>query len=68
MLICNVNVGDSISCLYPMNGNRNILKARKGFVEAKGTGPKGDYVKVQLTDGTYRTFSAKRMVDVAVGA
>lgn len=68
MLVCNVNVGDSISCLYPKNGNRNVLANRAGKVEAKGVGPKGDYIKVQLTDGTYRTFSAKRIVDLAVSA
>jgi hypothetical protein len=64
MLVCDVNVGDRISCLYPRNGNRNVLANREGFVEAKGTGPSGEYVKVQLTDGTYRTFSTKRIVDL----
>jgi hypothetical protein len=64
MLVCNVNVGDRISCLYPKNGNRNVLANREGYIEAKGNGPAGEYVKVQLTDGTYRTFSTKRIVDL----
>lgn len=66
MLIANVTVGDRISCLYPRNGNRNVLANREGFVEAKGTGPAGDYLKVQLNDGTYRTLSTKRIVDLEV--
>lgn len=64
MLVCNVNIGDRISCLYPRNGNRNVLANREGLVESKGTGPAGEYVRVQLTDGTYRTFSTKRIVDL----
>jgi hypothetical protein len=64
MLVCDVNVGDKCVCLYPRNGNRNVLANREFFVEAKGTGPSGDYIKAQLTDGTYRTFSTKRIVDL----
>lgn len=66
MLVCNVSVGDRISCLYPKNGYRNILASREGLVESTGTGPNGEYVKVQLNDGTYRTFSSKRIVDLKI--
>lgn len=66
MLVCDVNVGDKCTCLYPRKGNTNILANREFFVEKKGTGPNGEYVKAQLTDGTYRTFSTKRIVDLQV--
>lgn len=67
MQICNVtiNVGDAAKCKYPMNGNRNILKDRNiKRVEATGTGPMGKYLKVELEDGTFRTFSERRIVDL----
>jgi len=66
MLVCDVNVGDKCTCLYPKNGNRNVLVNREFFVESKGNGPAGEYVKAQLVDGTYRTFSTKRIVDLQV--
>jgi hypothetical protein len=66
MLVCNVNIGDRVSLLYPRNGTRNVLAGRDGLVESKGNGPAGEYIRVQLNDGTYRTFSSKRIVDLKV--
>lgn len=56
-------VGQNLSCLYPIHGNRNILKTRKGKIERSGVGPHGQYATVQLLDGSYRTFREDRMVD-----
>lgn len=69
MQICNVPVNACITCKYPVHGNRNILKNREGRIEAVGKNKFGEeYIKVQLTNGTFRTFSANRIVNLQVVA
>jgi len=58
--------GQHITCKYPMNGVRNILKARKGTIEKTGKGPNGPYIILNLGDGGYRTLRRDRMIDVKV--
>jgi hypothetical protein len=65
--IVSVKAGDKFYCKYPKHGNRNLLVNRDGFVESTGVGPAGEYVKLQMTNGMYRTLSTKRMVDVKIG-
>jgi len=36
-------------------------------VENVGVGPAGEYIKLKMADGMYRTLSTKRMVDVKIG-
>ena len=62
----NVNVGDHVSCKYPMRGTRNILTNRKGIVEKAGTGAQGPYVQLRLDSGEFRTLSLKRAVDLVI--
>jgi hypothetical protein len=59
-------VGTKLNLKYPMNGTRNILVCRSGVVENSGIGPAGPYVQMRLSNGQFRTFSNKRMVDATI--
>ena len=58
------SVGDVIKCKYPKHGNRNILVNRQGSVVQVGIGPAGPYAKLEMVDGSARTLSENRMIDV----
>jgi hypothetical protein len=60
------SVGTKLNLKYPKNGTRNILVSRSGVVENSGIGPAGPFVQMKLTNGQYRTFSNKRMVDATI--
>ena len=57
-----IKVGSVIKCLYPKNGNRNILTAQQGRVEKIGR----DWLTIQRTDGSYRTLSGLKIVSPVV--
>jgi hypothetical protein len=57
-----VKVGNVLKCLYPKNGNRNILTAQEGRIEKVGQ----NWVTIQRTDGSYRTLSGLKIVSPVV--
>ena len=66
MLMNKVRVGNLISCLYPLNGKRNILTKQEGRVER--VAKNGSWVTIEREDGSYRTLSGCKMVNPAVTA
>lgn len=58
----NFSVGDSIQCLYPKHGRRNILCKRTGEVVKVGRSRNGSFVTIQEPSGAYRTLSLTKMV------
>lgn len=57
-----VKVGSVIKCLYPKNGNRNILVTQQGRVEKVGR----NWVTIEREDGSYRTLSGLKIVSPVV--
>lgn len=57
----SVRVGKIVSCLYPKNGNRNILTKQEGRIERVGKGR--TWITIQKNDGSYRTLSGSKMVN-----
>jgi hypothetical protein len=57
-----VLIGAMVTLLYPVHGVRNILKRRTGQVVKRGKG----WFTLQLNDGSYRTFSHRRCVDLKI--
>lgn len=57
-----VKVGNVLKCLYPLNGNRNILTAQEGRIEKVGR----NWVTIQRNDGSYRTLSGLKIVSPVV--
>jgi hypothetical protein len=55
-------VGSVVDVLYPLHGNRNILRSISGVVEKRGIGPNGKYITVDCANGGYRTLSLKKIV------
>lgn len=71
MLVTNVKVGDIITCQYPSNKCKsgNMLKNRKGKIEVIGAGTNskgGPYIKILQEDGTYRTLSNSKIVNLQI--
>lgn len=64
MLMNKVRVGNLISCLYPLNGKRNILTKQEGRVER--VAKNGTWLTIEKTDGSYRTLSGTKMVNALV--
>jgi len=51
-----------INVLYPVNGNKNILRTVEGIKLRSFTGPNGRGITVQETDGKIRSLSVKKCV------
>jgi hypothetical protein len=51
-----------ISVLYPVGGNRNILRSVKGVKVSSGTGPNGRFITVEESDGQIRSLSVSKCV------
>lgn len=64
MLMNKVRVGNLISCLYPLNGKRNILTKQEGRIER--VAKNGSWVTIEKRDGSYRTLSGTKMVNALV--
>ncbi len=60
----NLSIGDRISCMYPKNGDKNILVSREGVVDRVGNG----FVTVKMAGGLYRTFKFSKMVSAKLGS
>lgn len=57
-----IRVGNSFKCLYPKDGNKNILTSQAGTVEKVGRG----WLTIQRTDGSFRTLRGEKMVSPSV--
>lgn len=57
-------VGQNVNFLYPLHGNRNVLRRVVGSVVEKGDGPNGPYIRVEQTDKMFRTLSLKKVVQL----
>ena len=51
-----------INVLYPVHGNRNILRRVVGIKLSSYTGPGGRGITVQETDGNIRSLSVSKCV------
>jgi len=60
----NKRSGSRVSFLYPRHGNTNVLRSVTGVIDRKGVGPNGPYVTVNEGSTGYRTFSAKKIVEL----
>lgn len=56
---------DSVNVLYPVHGNKNILRRVSGNIVNRGSGPNGKYVTVQEKNGSIRSLSLKKIVQLA---
>lgn len=55
---------NSVNVLYPVHGTKNILRRVSGEVVNHGTGPNGKYVTVQEKNGSIRSLSLKKIVQL----
>ncbi len=55
---------NSVNVLYPVHGTKNILRRVSGEVVKRGTGPNGQYVTVQEKNGSIRSLSLKKIVQL----
>lgn len=58
----DLTIGTNVTLYYPRKGYTNILKRRTG--EIVNLGP--NWFTLELKDGSYRTFSSNRCVDLRV--
>jgi hypothetical protein len=64
-----INVGDQIECLYPLQGCKNILKQQRGEVVAVNVVNANQYVTIRRTKGdvvSYRTLHYAKMIKLHV--
>ena len=54
--------GRKINVLYPVNGNKNVLRTVNGIKLRSGTGPKGKFITVQETNGQIRSLTLSKVV------
>ncbi len=55
-------VGQLLSCQYPVNGSKNILKNHVGVIVDIGRSANGPYVTIEEVQGQeYRTLLYKKM-------
>ena len=63
MIRTHKRVGSRINVLYPVHGNRNVLRNVIGEVLEKGNGPGGPFLTVQEDDGKIRSLSTRKIVE-----
>mgnify|MGYP003148335273 CR=1 FL=1 len=51
-----------IKVLYPVGGNKNVLRAVSGVKLRSGTGPNGRFITVQENCGQIRSLSLSKCV------
>jgi hypothetical protein len=51
-----------IDVLYPVGGNKNILRHVKGVKVSSGTGPNGRFITVKESDGQIRSLTLSKCV------
>ena len=54
--------GRKINVLYPVNGNKNVLRSVNGIKLRSGTGPKGKFITVQEDNGQIRSLTLSKVV------
>ena len=54
--------GRKINVLYPVNGNKNVLRSVNGIKLRSGTGRNGKFITVQETDGKIRSLTLSKVV------
>jgi hypothetical protein len=63
--LSNKRNGRRIECLYPHNGNSNVLRSVKGVKLRSFTGPGGKGITVQEDSGQIRSLSLKKVVQMS---
>ena len=64
-IMLHLEAGDDVSKLnlkYPQHGKRNILCNVEGNVDKIGRGPNGWFITVKKPNGSYRSYSEKKLV------
>ena len=61
-----LRIGVNVDCLYQKGGNRNILKHHNGQVKKLGYGPSGVYFTIQEKDGSYRSLSQNKTLNLVI--
>ena len=54
--------GRKINVLYPVNGNKNVLRTVSGIKLRSGTGRNGKFITVQETNGQIRSLTLSKVV------
>ena len=54
--------GRKINVLYPVNGNKNVLRRVNGIKLRSGTGRNGQFITVQETNGQIRSLTLSKVV------
>ena len=54
--------GRKINVLYPVNGNKNVLRTVNGIKLRSGTGQNGKFITVQETNGQIRSLTLSKVV------
>lgn len=57
-------ISGRVRVLYPVHGVKNILRVVEGVVVSRGVGPNGKYIVVQADNGSYRSLSLKKIVNM----
>lgn len=56
--------GSNVKFMYPTHGRLNALRNVRGTVIETGSGPGGNFVKVDEGDGKFRNFSTRKIVQM----
>lgn len=54
--------GRKINVLYPVQGNKNVLRSVNGIKLRSGTGPSGKFITVQENNGQIRSLTLSKVV------
>ena len=60
--LSNKRNGRKVSFLYPVNGNKNVLRTVNGKKVRSFTGPNGKGITVHEDTGLHKSFSLSRIV------
>ena len=60
--LSNKRNGRKVSFLYPVNGNKNVLRTVSGKKVRSFTGPGGKGITVQESTGLHKSFSLSKVV------